>query len=302
MTCDGGSRRDDPARRHTTTQDCTVLPLGHQRPRRCTSSSGGGEGRQYSLTLPATSRLSPPAVASLSPLSRASRARLKRGGARSVPPATPKLCENLPLCHERRHLRRWRATGTDCGTREAAPTAKSPPNPPTAALAATAHFHIESTEPISPASGGGTEFGLAPAIGEEECGGDRRPSTGHVFSRLAAGLKRALPLARTATTKIERVAGVAKLPGPRLHQVGGAAVATPACALRGHARRALQHRPMLLRTARERTTASSTRTKPSRRLGGGYSPSAHDSQSSLAMFIFLCLIVSAELIGTMGVG
>jgi len=128
-TCKGGLRGDDPARRHATTQDCTVLPLGRQRPRRCTSSSGGGEGRQYSLTLPATSRLSPPAVASLSPLSRASRARLKRGGARSVPPATPKLCENLPLCHERRHLRRWRATGTDCGTREATPMAKSPSNP-----------------------------------------------------------------------------------------------------------------------------------------------------------------------------
>ena len=173
---------------------------------------------------------------------------------------------------------------------------------PTAALAATAHSRILPTVPFSPASGGGAEFGLAPAIGEEGNGGDRRPSTGHVFSRLAAGLERALPLARTATTKIERVAGVAKLPGPRLHQVGGAAVAAPACTLRGHARRALQHRPMLLRTARERTTASSTRTKPSRRLGGRCSQSAHDSQSSLAIFIFLCLIVSAELIETMGVG
>ena len=140
---------------------------------------------------------------------------------------------------------------------------------PTAALAATAHSRILSTVPISPASGGGAEFGLAPAIGEEECGGDRRPSTGHVFSRLAAGLERALPLARTATTKIERVAGVAKLPGPRLHQVGGAAVATPACALRGHARCAFQHRPMLLRTARESgPQRACTRTKPSRRLGG----------------------------------
>ena len=120
-TCDGGSRRDDPTRGHSTAQDRTVLPLGRQRPRRCTSSSGGGEGRQYSLTFPAASRLSPLAVASLCPLSRASLARLKRGGACSVPPATPELCENLPLCHERRHLWRWRATGTDCGTREAAP-------------------------------------------------------------------------------------------------------------------------------------------------------------------------------------
>ena len=153
-------------------------------------------------------------------------------------------------------------------TRSGSPWRRVPRIRPTAALAATAHSRILPTVPFSPASGGGAEFGLAPAIGEEECGGDRRPSTGHVFSRLAAGLERALPLARTATTKIERVAGVAKLPGPRLHQVGGAAVATPACALRGHARRALQHRPMLLRTARERTTASSTRTKPSRRLGG----------------------------------
>ena len=182
---------------------------------------------------------------------------------------------------------RWRATGTDCGTREAALHGEESFESGRRRRSLRRPIPVFlPTVPFSPASGGGAEFGLAPAIGEEGNGGDRRPSTGHVFSRLAAGLKRALPLARTATTKIERVAGVAKLPGPRLHQVGGAAVAAPACTLRGHARRALQHRPMLLRTARERTTASSTRTKPSRRLGGRCPQSARDSQSSLAIFIF----------------
>ena len=89
-------------------------------------------------------------------------------------------------------------------TRSDSPWRRVPRIRPTAALAATAHSRILPTVPFSPASGGGAEFGLAPAIGEEGNGGDRRPSTGHVFSRLAAGLERALPLARTATTKIER--------------------------------------------------------------------------------------------------
>ena len=88
--------------------------------------------------------------------------------------------------------------------RSGSPWRRVPRIRPTAALAATDHSRILPTVPFSPTSGGGAEFGLAPAIGEEECGGDRRPSTGHVFSRLAAGLERALPLARTATTKIER--------------------------------------------------------------------------------------------------
>ena len=131
--------------------------------------------------------------------------------------AVSRAAAHVALASDRHRLRH---------TRSGSPLRRALRIRPTAALAATAHSRILSTVPISPASGGGAEFGLAPARGDEECGGDRRPSTGHVFSRLAAGLKRALPLARTATTTIERVAGVAKLPGPRLHQVGGAAVAT----------------------------------------------------------------------------